>query len=149
MPYEWTTALAYAKYAHIPCLPIDTGKIAKQELPKWQNSLLTIENVKFLVKEPWFDLESYFLKCHNFAQKLWKEPDLWQLKRNLAFLHHSIWQEREQIMAARLKRLQRLNKRLVHIGGWLHLLHSPSHATLYSRLEKCVYKKKLIARSKN
>ncbi len=146
MPYEWSIAKRYADCENIPCLTIDSGELAKKELPCWEKTLLAADNVKFLVKEPWFSLESHFLECHKLASKLWNKPDPGQLHTVLAFLKEPFWQKRERIMATRLKRLSGLDYRLVHIGGWMHLLDGRGLPNLLCQLGEIVCEKKLISR---
>ncbi len=147
MPYEWSVAKEYCDTSSIPCIPVDSSLLAKKELPAWKQDLLAPENVKFLVKGPWFSLESYFLKHHKTALDLWERPHPPGIKTTLSFLKRPFWRQREKTLAVRLKRFMGLGCRLVHIGGWMHFLDSIEHATLYSQLADLVCEKRLILRN--
>jgi len=147
MPYEWSVAKEYSEAAGIPCIAIDSGFLARTELPDWQNTLLTPQNIKFLVKGPKFCLDSYFLEYHRAVRNLWERPHPSQLQATLAFLEKPCWSKREHILAIRLKRLLRLGYKLVHIGGWMHILDSKEFATLSYRLMDFICGKRLILRT--
>jgi hypothetical protein len=45
IPFEWDVANRYSKANNVPCLAIDSGNLARNELPLWKSELLSRKNL--------------------------------------------------------------------------------------------------------
>ncbi len=120
MPYEWTTSLKYAESHSIPCLAIDSGKLAKKELPLWMDQLISGRNIKHLVSEPDRDIEDYFALHRKKALESFTQPNFGSSSPQ--FHQDSFWTLRENILRKRVERLCKKFKKIVHVGGWTHMI---------------------------
>jgi hypothetical protein len=148
MPLEWKMAYEYSKTRDIPCLAVDSGDLARNELPLWKNEILSKENLVKIINEPDFDLDDYFKECHSRAKFALERSDV--LKRSfshqLSWFSDSFWEKRESTLASRIKRIHkgellagrsRLRAGLhIHICGWMHLITGGPYKTLFELLSK-------------
>lgn len=141
MPFEWEISRSYGKKHNIPVIPIDSSTLAREELPLWQNELLTEYNLSQLVQQPDLELETYFaghyrmaqdILCDRHTDDLAETPN--RTKQLLKWMEDEFWQKREGILARRIKRVAITGRKTVYVGGWMHLIiHSPNN-TLIDRL---------------
>jgi len=133
MPFEWSTAKKYGEIGAIPVVPVDSGTISRRELPLWYVELLSEENLGFLVSDEDEPMESYFLGHYSKAERLLVHPErISEAYCQLVF--DEKWCKREELLVRRITNLSRLFTPLVYIGGWMHLINTPSKVTLASRL---------------
>jgi hypothetical protein len=132
---EWTAASIYGEKNNIPVLPVDSSALARKELPTWEDSLIDIKNMKKLAGEPEFDLSSYFMDCYRQAEATLAghkgHPDPIHPMR---WLKDGFWQKRERMLAARIRGVHRVKRPVVHIGGWMHLIHGSPWDTISDHL---------------
>lgn len=134
MPFEWEISRVYGKKHNIPVIPIDSSALAREELPLWQNELLTEYNLNQLVQQPHRELETYFAGHYLMAQQILCHEHERCTQGLLKWMEDEFWQKREGILARRIKRIAITGQKTVYVGGWMHLItHSP-HNTLINQL---------------
>ncbi len=133
IPFEWVVSRAYAKNVSIPCIPIDIGEISKKELPKWSKELISSFNLKLLVQQTDKDIVEFFDSKYKTARKILFEKGN-DFVFNLA-LNSKEFKKRDKVMAKKLLRFIKYKDKLVHVGGWQHLIITNKYS-LVSLLEK-------------
>jgi len=120
IPYEYEVAKEYALKHQIPVLPID--------LCYWSKRFL--REASYLLKTPWIgEVPLSFEGNIGFAKKAWNDKTFGM------FIAKRLDPKRERALALRIRKLfhHHYPKRIVHIGGWVHMLDVPG--TLYSLLK--------------
>jgi hypothetical protein len=133
LPFEYTAAAGYAHATAVPIALIDSSLISARKLRRIEGELLSFENVRILVDlPPAATTESAPLAralVHGRA-----DPAIGR-----AFLAPRRGPEgigdRDRRMAIEIRRLMSYRKKVVHIGGWVHLVDDEEGETLYSRLK--------------
>ncbi|MGB9497337.1 MAG: hypothetical protein ACKVE3_05650 [Dissulfuribacterales bacterium] len=160
LPFEWDTAYRYSKIHNIPCLSIDSGDLARKELPLWKNRLLSMENLIKITDGPDFDLDDHFKNCYSQAKILLKDP--YDSAKSLSCLSHlsdRSWIEREKTLENRIRRIHKngllnagyskIKTDHVHICGWMHLLTGYKWRTMADLLSDLTPVRVLLNRTKN
>lgn len=136
LPFEYRAAAAHAARERIPLSLVDLSEISAIKLKKVESDLITYRNIKVLInlsEEDERGDESYQL-----ARALVLEEPPESFRRS--FLEGRRGKEgigdRDRNMAREIRRLleARPGGRLVHIGGWVHLVEDDGGETLYSLL---------------
>ncbi len=142
MPFEWKTTQRYSKVNNISCVAIDSGDLARKELPLWERNILSRRNLLRVTNEPDFDLDTYFEDCYLQAETILNTADkIPKSIHPLLWLSDSYWEKREEILADRIRKIYRkyLQKfgsnpqtkiPLVHVCGWMHLVTRSPWKTL-------------------
>ncbi len=138
LPFEYTAAAAYAEATGIPVDLIDSSLISARKLRRVERELITLENMRTLLTlEPESPQED-----HRLARAMTGEKTDPAIRR--AFLATrrgpEAIGERDRRMADAIRRRAAEGRRMVHIGGWIHLMEDEQKETLYERvrdLEPC------------
>jgi len=161
IPFEWDVANRYSKANNVPCLAIDSGNLARNELPLWKSELLSRKNLLKITDEPDFDLDSHFRECHSQAKIALKAPNhLPKPLYRLSWLSDRFWEKREKTLACRIRRIHgngllnpgsysRTRTHHVHICGWMHLIAGSPWKTLADLLLELTPKRMLLTRKEN
>jgi hypothetical protein len=117
MPFEVRAARDFHCRHGVPWRPLDLGAVARQHLPRYGPELLNPSNLRAILDTPDRTLEEFvaaeFHRAHLALARLHHRPrlpgpaDRWR---------------RERFLARRLQRLVRKYHRVVHLGGWEHLV---------------------------
>ncbi len=117
LPCEYRAARDYSGKYGITCLPLDLGAVARRHLPRYDRELLSPANLRALAGEPREGLEDWVSReFHQARLALAHSP--WRL----ALGAHAETMRREFFVCRRLKRLAMKGSRIVHLGGWEHLV---------------------------
>jgi len=127
-PYEWRTAEAYARQTGIVLADIDLSRYSEERLSHLPE-LVSGENLRALLRLSSPDLTEEIKAHYNRARFLFSHPP-------------SLWpqgpeeREREAFLAEGIRRLVReaSGQKVLHIGGWEHLLEIPGRTSLYELL---------------
>jgi len=127
-PYEWRSAETYARRAGIVLADIDLSRYSEERLSHL-SELVSEENLRALLRLSSSDLTEEVKTHYNRARFLFSHPP-------------SLWpqgpeeREREAFMAERIRLLvhQARGQKVLHIGGWEHLLEVPEGVSLYGLL---------------
>jgi len=130
VPFEWRAAEKYAREGRIGLKAIDLSSYSQEKLARVPE-LVRIENLRALLLSSSPTMGDQVLLQNKRAQNLWNQPFAGGLPQGEV-------QERERHMAAEIGRLmEEGNKgKILHIGGWEHLLPAPQGKSLFARLEK-------------
>ena len=161
LPFEWDVAYRYSKANNVPCLAIDSGNLARNELPLWKNEVLSRKNLLKITDEPDFDLDNHFRECHSQAKIVLKTPNhLPKPLHHLSWLSDRFWERREKTLACRIREIYRngllnpgsylrTNIYHVHICGWMHLIVGPPWKTLADLLSDLTPMRILLTRMRS
>lgn len=117
LPFEYRAARDYSRSNGITYLPLDLGEVARRHLPRYGRELLSPANLRALAGEPRDSLEDLvFREFHRARLALARPP--WRLDLD----NSPETRRRERFWSMRLKRLVRQGGRIVHLGGWEHLV---------------------------
>lgn len=135
MPFEWRVARHYGEEKGIPVLAIDSGAIAKDDMPYWEDRLLSLENISNIVKSEPFDLENHLARHHKTAEEIIAKKGVMPDPINpLRWLRDEFWAKREGLLATRIRRILKIKRKTAYIGGWMHIVMGSPYRTLAERL---------------
>ena len=160
LPFEWEVAYRYSNTNNIPCLAIDSGNLARNELPLWENEVLSRKNLLKITDEPDFDLDNHFRECHSQAKIVLKTPNYLPKLHRLSWPSDRFWERREKTLAYRIRGIYgngllnpgsytRTNMHHVHICGWMHLIARSPWKTLTDLLSDLTPMRILLTRMRN
>jgi hypothetical protein len=131
IPYEYRAALAYSKFMGIQIYPIDSSMISRSKLGIVKKELLQIKNLIELIQDKEYNLEREIIENYLLAHTYFRSPQnfLWHYNQS----EHQEIEKRDKIMAKRICLILRKKSqyRLVHIGGWEHLIEADGFKNLY------------------
>jgi len=130
VPFEWRAAAEYARRSRIGVKAIDLSAYSEEKLA-WISELIHIENLRALLRSSSPAIGGQVILQNKRAQNLWNRP-------LASGLPQEEIQERERHMAGEIRRvMEEGNKRkILHVGGWEHLLPASQGKSLFARLEK-------------
>jgi hypothetical protein len=117
LPFEYRAARDYCRRKGIRCLPLDLGGVARRHLPRYGRELLSEANLMALAQEPRDSLEEAVAREFHRARSALAQPP-WRLP----LPESAETRRRELFVSRRLKRLLLKGGRIVHLGGWEHLV---------------------------
>jgi len=138
-PYEWQAARAFARQTGSILKGIDLSRYSEEKL-SYLAELVSLDNLRALLRIPFPDLTEQVETHYARARSLFSHPP-------------SIWptshegRERETYMANKIRTLVRQAKgqKVIHVGGWEHLVESPSGHTLFDRLKDIAPRRVLLS----
>ena len=126
-PYEWRAARDYTLQQEAAVREIDISSYARDKLAHLPE-LVSVSNLRALIGTPSHLIEDVkahyrrarFLFCHP--------PAIWPRNPET--------EERESFMAGKIRRLMEKMKgeKLLHVGGWEHLVEAPGQRSLFGLL---------------
>ncbi|PXF60340.1 MAG: hypothetical protein C4B58_00420 [Deltaproteobacteria bacterium] len=159
-PFEWDVAHKYSKANNVPCFAIDSGHLARNELPLWKSELLSRKNLLKITDEPDFDLDNHFSECHSLAKIVLTTPNHLPNMHHLTWLSDRFGEKREKTLARRIRSIHengllnpgpssRTGIHHVHICGWMHLITEAPWKTLTDLLLGLISKRIFLTRKGN
>ncbi|MBI4642788.1 MAG: hypothetical protein HY743_03430 [Deltaproteobacteria bacterium] len=131
LPFEYRAARDYCRRYGAKCLPLDLGGLSRRHLPRYGPELLSPDNLRALLEtpaEPQEDLVAQEFRRARLALERapWRPPlpgsrETWR---------------REFFVTRRLKDQVMKGGRIVHLGGWEHLIPWRDRDGLRSWLEE-------------
>lgn len=117
LPFEYRAARDYCRQQGIRCLPLDLGGLSRRHLPQYGKELLIPANLRALSAESQDSLEDAVAQEFRRArQALLRSP------RRLPHQNSPETRRREFFVSRRLLRLTAEGGRVIHLGGWEHLV---------------------------
>ena len=129
VPFEYRAARDWGQIHAVPVKPLDTGAAARHHLPRYAGELLTAANLRCLCDHGATGTLTEFVAREFRRARLARQGKL----RALPLTGEAADNSRERLWAKRLKGLVSTGKRVVHLGGWEHLVLWPEGGGL-SRL---------------
>jgi hypothetical protein len=117
LPFEVRAAGAYSRRANIPWRSLDLGFLSRRHLPRYAIELLTPANLRALLATADGELEDFVAGEFRRARQAWAGAP----RRRIFSDAPETWR-RERFLARRLRRLVSRHRRVVHLGGWEHLV---------------------------
>ncbi len=144
-PYEYLTASFFSKSRHIPFECIDKSYFSKKRLSKLERELITKENLRALIRWDPEEFKGGVDREYTMATLAFKSGQM-TIDRSS---NHQELVTRDRYMAKRIRKLLRsLNlRKLVHIGGWEHLVDAEKRETLFTLLSDLHPQRVLLPRS--
>jgi hypothetical protein len=117
LPFEVKAARDYHRGTGAPWRPLDLGGLARRHLPRYGPEFLTLANLRALLATDDGTLEEFVAAEFNRARlALARSP------RRLPTSGSPEILRRELFLARRLRTLISRYRRVVHLGGWEHLV---------------------------
>ncbi|MGA9755085.1 MAG: hypothetical protein WBV23_08065 [Desulfobaccales bacterium] len=117
LPFEVKAARDYHRRVGVPWRPLDLGFLSRRHLPRYGPELLSPANLKALLTTPDGPLEEYVVAEFRRARLA-----LVQSPRRFLSPGVSETLRRERFIGRRLRQLASKHPRVVHLGGWEHLV---------------------------
>ena len=117
LPFEVRAARDYHRITGVPWRPLDLGGLARRHLPRYGPELLSPANLKALLATADGSMEEYVAVEYNRARLA-----LAGTPRRLLTSGSTEILRRERSLARRLRTLASRYRRVVHLGGWEHLV---------------------------
>jgi hypothetical protein len=118
VPFEYRAARDWGNIYQVPVRFLDAGRVARLHLPRYADELLSLDNLRFLCeKDSSGTLEEFVAAEFRLAHRA-RDGKLRSLPRPADPEDN----RRERLWAKRLKDLVDGGKRVVHLGGWEHLV---------------------------
>ncbi len=136
LPFEFRAVKAYCERTRTPFRCIDLSKYSRKKLKTLQKEMITEENLRKILSFAPKDLHEELRKQRILARRLTPQ-DADQLLIE-AFPNGKIGDgmvHRDRYMSLRIKKLLRSQGKILHVGGWEHLLDDPRGKTLYGLLK--------------
>jgi len=117
LPFEVRVARDFSRKYRVPWRPLDLGSPARRHLPRYGPELLAPANLQALLTTGDGSLEDYVAAEFRRARLALQHPPR-------RFFSPSAPEplRREHVWARRLRRLASRYRRVVHLGGWEHLV---------------------------
>ncbi len=119
LPFEVRVARDYGQRFSIPWRPLDLGRPSRRHLPRYARELLAPENLRVLLTTEDEPLDTYVAREYQRAHLAAAQPPGWSLRSDPET------RRRERLQARRLRDCLARYPRVVHLGGWEHLVHVP------------------------
>jgi len=137
LPFEYQTARDWGRAYDVPVKFLDSGAVSRRHLPRYDKELLSRENLALLLETP------AFISLEEFVADEFQRARLSMTgksgRRLLLFPGEN--GRRERLWAKRLRHLAVGDRRVVHLGGWEHLVPWPDGGGLphlLSDLNPCI-----------
>jgi len=150
LPFEYRAAKAYAENSGAALELVDLSEVSAPKLRRVETGLITYQNLKVLLRQPTEVTETG--NEDYAAARQFLHPEASEMLRR-SFLSGKRGSEgigsRDAAMASAIEGLlQRWpERRLAHIGGWVHMVDDPQQQTLYSRLSAWQPVRRLLVES--
>jgi hypothetical protein len=129
LPFEARAAWDYHRRTKMPWRPLDLGGAARRHLPRYVPELLNPANLQALLATTDGSLDEFVAaEFHRARQALASPP------RRLLTSGSGEVLRRERFLARRLRTLTFRYRRIVHLGGWEHLVAWQDGPGLWSDL---------------
>ena len=117
LPFEVRAARDYSRGVSVPWRPLDLGFLSRRHLPRYEAELLSPANLQALLATPDGELNDYVAgQFHGAREALARAP------RRPISPGAPETLRRERFLARRLRSLASRHRRVVHLGGWEHLV---------------------------
>ena len=117
LPFEVRAARDYSRSAGVPWRPLDLGFLSRRHLPRYAAELLSPANLEALLATADGELKDFVAaEFRRARQALARAP-----RRPLSPGAPETWR-RERFLARKLRGLTSRHRRVVHLGGWEHLV---------------------------
>jgi hypothetical protein len=127
LSFEVRAAADYAREHGATWRAVDLKGVAREHLPRYETELLQPDNLRRLALTPDGDWGDYIRREYQRARQAWQAGRASGLAGTTLPPETTL---REKVLAHRVARLARKWGRLVHVGGWEHLIVSGRGITM-------------------
>lgn len=133
IPFEFTASLAYSERHGAPLHLLDLNWVSLRNLPLYESEVLTEENLMLLREVPSDPVRVVVKRAYLRAARCLAEvPGRWE--KETTSWEEATGRQRERLLACRLRRLAGRYGRVIHVGGWVHLIKGNEGLSLASLL---------------
>jgi hypothetical protein len=134
IPFEFSACRTYARSYGVPCHLVDLNWISREHLPLYESEVLTLENLTAIADTEDRSLHEVIEAARRRAARcIGGEMSLveagvradWESERG---------RRRETFLACRIRKIAAFHPRVVHVGGWIHLVEDREGKSLASLL---------------
>jgi len=129
LPFEVRAARDHSRRLNVPWRPLDLGFLSRRHLPRYATELLTPANLRSLLATADGELTDFVAGEFRRARQAWVGAPR---RRILLCVPETV--RRERFLARRLRGLASRHRRVVHLGGWEHLVAWEDSSGLWSDL---------------
>jgi len=129
LPFEVQAARDYSRDCGVAWRPLDLGFLSRRHLPRYGAELLSPANLTALLRTPGGELKEYVAAEFRRARLA-----VSRAPRRLFTPGDSEAGRREDFLARRLRCLASRYDRVVHLGGWEHLVPWPDSPNLWRQV---------------
>jgi hypothetical protein len=129
LPFEVRAAGDYSQRVNVPWRPLDLGFLSRRHLPRYATELLTPDNLRSLLVTTDGELTDFVAGEFRRARQAWAGAP-----RRCVFPDAPETLRREQFLARRLRHLVSRHRRVMHLGGWEHLVDWEDYPGLWRDL---------------
>ena len=128
LPFEVRAARAFGRRYSRPWQAVDIAALAREHLPCFSRELLQPANLRQLLATPDGDFQAAVRQEYARAWRLLSsQAPYWPLRPQELIAQTTM---REKVLAGRVRRLARRWHRVVHLGGWEHLVCTGQDQTM-------------------
>jgi hypothetical protein len=117
LPFEVRAAGDYSRGVNIPWRPLDLGFLSRRHLPRYETELLSPANLQALLATADGSMEDFVAGQFRRARQALARPPR---RPTSPVVPETL--RRERFLARRLRGLVSRHRRVVHLGGWEHLV---------------------------
>jgi hypothetical protein len=117
LPFEVRAARDYSRRVNVPWRPLDLGFLSRRHLPRFATEVLSPANLEALLATADGELKGFVAGQFRRARQAWAGAP-----RRRIFPCPPETVRRERFLARRLRGLVSRHRRVVHLGGWEHLV---------------------------
>jgi hypothetical protein len=117
LPFEVRAARDYSRSCDVPWRPLDLGFLSRRHLPRYGSELLSPANLRALLTTADGELKDFVARQFRQARQALAHPPRRPISPGA-----SETLRRERCLARRLRGLAWRHDRVVHLGGWEHLV---------------------------
>lgn len=117
LPFEVRAAGDYSRRVNVPWRPLDLGFLSRRHLPRYETELLSPANLQALLATADGSMEDFVAGQFRRARQALARPPRRPISPGVPETLR-----RERFLARRLRGLVSRHRRVVHLGGWEHLV---------------------------
>ena len=117
LPFEVRAARDYSRRVNVPWRPLDLGFLSRRHLPRYATELLSPANLEVLLATADGELQDFVAGEFRRARQALAGATRRRIFPSLP----ETWR-RERFLVRRLRALVSRHRRVVHLGGWEHLV---------------------------
>ena len=136
LPFEFEAVRAYCSRNRIPFRCIDLSNYSRDKLKRLEEEMINEENMRKIVAFSPMDTHEKLRKERLLVRRLLSEgADHLLIKAFLDGGNEDGMVLRDRYMSYRIREVLRTGGKVLHVGGWEHLLDDPGGKTLYGFLK--------------
>jgi hypothetical protein len=148
LPFEFLAARAHARRKRLPLHLVDLNWISREHLALYGSDIVTAKNLAILVQADDLSLEERVTREYRTASDLLSGGG--RLRPGISpKVHDGASRLRERFLACRIRLVASRHRRVVHVGGWSHLIEDPEGRSMASHLKDLSPRRMLLSEARD